>query len=377
MIKEKLISNKLFKMKSKMGKIAKIRMKKEKSYGASADVISEEVLVANDVKLDMSDFECQERKEDLIAKKIKKKKEAWQVSDNKAEGKNTISKDVSKGELRKKTVVTNLMSNGNHVKQEKTSLKSNGIVSNASKLKAKNIQVNAKKTKQKNGLLMHGKDVKSKLLDKRKKVTKAVEFAENEEEGGEESQPLLSRAMSGRKKRARKIFDPADHDLPARAIKKSRASTGEEEVQEEKEPKEEKECNEEKESKEKQKRGVKESKDVKESREVNDAKEVKVMKVPKEVKEVKKEFKKEIKKEVKKEEKKEEKKDDKKTEKKEEKKVEKKVEKKEEKKERTVLEEKVVKSLDEPVVVARACRQGSRRKVKTLVQQHTDQVRIV
>ena len=371
MIKEKLISNKLFKMKSKMGKIAKMRMKKEKSYGASVDVISEEVLVANDVKLDMSDFECQERKEDLIAKKIKKKKEAWQVSDNKAEGKNTISKDVSKGELRRKTVVTNLMSNGNHVKQEKTSLKGNGIVSNASKLKAKNIQVNAKKTKQKNGLLMHGKDVKSKLLDKRKKVTKAVEFAENEEEGEEESQPLLSRAMSGRKKRARKIFDPADHDLPARAIKKSRTSTGEEEVYEE--PKEEKECNEEKESKEKQKRGVKESKDVKESKEVNDAKEVKVMKVQKEVKEVKKEFKKEIKKEVKKEEKKEDKKEEKKAEKKEEKKVEKKVE----KKEKTVLEEKVGKSLDEPVVVARACRQGSRRKVKTLVQQHTDQVRIV
>merc|ERR1712226_24273 len=73
LIKEKLISNKLFKMKSKMSKIAKLRMKKEKGI-AAIEIKNEPSLVllgvtnespVVDGKIDMTDTECQERKEDL------------------------------------------------------------------------------------------------------------------------------------------------------------------------------------------------------------------------------------------------------------------------------------------------------------------------
>jgi len=104
LIKEKLISNKLMKMKSKMSKIAKIRMKKEKGLNATTTDLKGELSVmlsnisSNDekaappvveVKPDLTELEdFIAKKEDLIARKIKKKKEAWQVSDSKAELRN-------------------------------------------------------------------------------------------------------------------------------------------------------------------------------------------------------------------------------------------------------------------------------------------------
>ena len=106
MIKEKLISNKLMKMKSKMSKIAKLRMKREKGLNATTDlkgelsvvlsnISSEEKAVVPDVESKPDLTELEEfiaKKEDLIAIKIKKKKEAWQVSDSKTEVKNGVGK---------------------------------------------------------------------------------------------------------------------------------------------------------------------------------------------------------------------------------------------------------------------------------------------
>ena len=122
-------------MKSKMSKIAKIRMKREKSIGAPAGQkidptvmlpnISDDLKVTSDIKVDMTDIECHERKEDLIAKKIKKKKEAWHVSDNKVEGKSGVAKEAIKGEATKKESSKGDKSECSLVSKEKHGQKNN------------------------------------------------------------------------------------------------------------------------------------------------------------------------------------------------------------------------------------------------------------
>ena len=286
LIKEKLISNKLLKMKTKLSKVAKMRIKKEKCLNSDSEVKKEPTLImtnasdenttSTDEKSDMTDVECQERKEELIAKKIKKKKEAWQVSDNKAEGKNGLQKDASKNDI----------ANGDKsVTRQKSESKLNGGKFVTINQKVKKNPTLIKKLKQKNSGNIKSKSVnqnkavangKTKIIDKKKKASRmeVVVKEEEEEEEDEESPPPLSRAASGRKKRARKIFDPADHDLPGRLLKKSRSSTAEEETKEVKEIKEVKEVKEVKVVKEvKEAKESKESKEpVKETKETKDAK---------------------------------------------------------------------------------------------------------
>ena len=381
LIKEKLISNKLMKMKSKMSKIAKLRMKKEKGLNSGSNLKGElSVMLSNissdekvpivEVKPDMNDLEdFIAKKEDLIARKIKKKKEAWHVSDSKAEVRNGLAK----AELTKKDAANGDKELASREKKPETK---DDIVkpSQNSSARAKRIISNAKKIKQKNSIIRNKfrpvtreKSVLNGKLgapDKRRRnsrVTEAplkedekvkeeeeVEDEEAvEEEEDRDSPPLLSRSTSGRKKRARKIFDPADHEVPTRPVKKSRLS-GEDEVKEEiKESKEIKESRDLKESK-----GVKESKEVKQSKDVKQSKETKDIKPNKEIKQVKdvKETR--------------QSKDSKETRLN-----------RENKENKDVKESKVFKTPEPSPSESRGSRQGSRRKVKTLVEPPTDQVK--
>ena len=158
LIKEKLISNKLMKMKSKMSKIAKLRMKKEKGLNSGSNLKGElSVMLSNissdekmvEVKPDMTDLEdFIAKKEDLIARKIKKKKEAWHVSDSKAEVRNGLAK----AELTKKDAANGDKELASREKKPETK---DDIVkpSQNSSARAKRIISNAKKIKQKNSII--------------------------------------------------------------------------------------------------------------------------------------------------------------------------------------------------------------------------------
>ena len=397
LIKEKLISNKLMKMKSKMSKIAKIRMKKEKGLNATCTDLKGElsVMLSNissenekvappviEVKPDMTELEdFIAKKEDLIARKIKKKKEAWQVSDSKAEVRN----GAAKAELNKKdTAITGEKDIAS--KEKKVETKDNIVKPSQqnSTVRAKRIISNAKKIKQKNSIIRskfrpvtREKSVlngKLRAPDKRRKNSRTREAApvkeeknENvkveedevldeeavEEEEDQDSPPLLSRSMSGRKKRARKIFDPADHEMPTRPVKKSRLS-GEDEIKEE--IKEVKDIKESKDLKElKGAKEIKEVKQSKESKDVKQSKETKDMKPSKEIKEMK---------EIKEVRDTRQSKDSKETRLS-----------RENKENKEVKEPNVFKTPEPSPSETRGSRQGSRRKVKTLVEPTTDQVR--
>lgn len=251
LIKEKLISNKLMKMKSKMSKIAKLRMKREKGLNATTDLKGELSVVLSNIsseekavvpvveaKPDLTELEdFIAKKEDLIARKIKKKKEAWQVSDSKTEVKN----GVGKAESNKKETANGDKEIASGEKKPETK-ETKEKPSQISTVRAKRIISNAKKIKQKNSIIRNKfrpvtreKSIlngKLRAPDKRRKNSRTTEAPDDEkneeEEVGEEeaveeeedSPPLLCRSTSGRKKRARKIFDPADHELPARLVKK-------------------------------------------------------------------------------------------------------------------------------------------------------------
>ena len=380
LIKEKLISNKLMKMKSKMSRIAKMRMKKERGVNATSEVKGElSVIISNavdqegaEVKEDLADSEeLIAKKEDLIAKKIKKKKEAWQVSDSKTEVRNGVSKsDPSK----------NATANGEITHQEKKlETKDHKVRPSLNKTaRAKRIISNAKRIAQKNDLMKSKfrpvtreksqSNGRLRAPDKKGKNSQVsqqspVEDVEDEdvddgvvEEEETDSPPLLSRSTSQRKKRARKIFDPADHDLPARPVKKSRLS-GEEEVKEE--------LNQTKENKEvkeglkelKELKGSKDGKDLKQSREGRDPKQSKEnfdVKPSKEIKEIK------LIKEAK---------DTKQSKDTRETRFS-----KENKENKETKDTNVFKTPSPSPIEGRGSRQGSRRKVKTLVEPPTDQV---
>ena len=380
LIKEKLISNKLMKMKSKMSRIAKMRMKKERGVNATSEVKGElSVIISNavdeqaaEVKEDLADSEeLIAKKEDLIAKKIKKKKEAWQVSDSKTEVRNGVSKsDPNK----------NATANGEITHQEKKlETKDHKVRPSLNKTaRAKRIISNAKRIAQKNDLMKSKfrpvtreksqSNGRLRAPDKKGKNSQVsqqspVEDVEDEdvddgvvEEEETDSPPFLSRSTSQRKKRARKIFDPADHDLPTRPVKKSRLS-GEDEVKEE--------LNQTKENKEvkeglkelKELKGSKDGKDLKQSREGRDpkhskenidvkpSKEIKEIKPIKEVKDTKQS------------------KDTRETR-----------FSKENKENKETKDTNVFKTPSPSPIEGRGSRQGSRRKVKTLVEPPTDQV---
>ena len=383
LIKEKLISNKLMKMKSKMSRIAKMRMKKERGVNATSEVKGElSVIISNavdeqaaEVKEDLADSEeLIAKKEDLIAKKIKKKKEAWQVSDSKTEVRNGVSKsDPSK----------NATANGEITHQEKKletkdhkvrpplnkTARAKRIISNAKRIAQKNDLMKSKfrpvtrEKSQSNGRLRapDKKGKNSQVSQQSPVEEKDVDEDEDVDDGVVEeeetdSPPLLSRSTSQRKKRARKIFDPADHDLPTRPVKKSRLS-GEDEVKEE--------LNQTKENKEvkeglkelKELKGSKDGKDLKQSREGRDPKQSKEnidVKPSKEIKEIKP-----IK----------EAKDTKQSKDTRETRFS-----KENKENKETKDTNVFKTPSPSPIEGRGSRQGSRRKVKTLVEPPTDQV---
>ena len=383
LIKEKLISNKLMKMKSKMSRIAKMRMKKERGVNATSEVKGElSVIISNavdeeaaEVKEDLADSEeLIAKKEDLIAKKIKKKKEAWQVSDSKTEVRNGVSKsDPNK----------NATANGEITHQEKKletkdhkvrpplnkTARAKRIISNAKRIAQKNDLMKSKfrpvtrEKSQSNGRLRapDKKGKNSQVSQQSPVEEKDVDEDEDVDDGVVEeeetdSPPLLSRSTSQRKKRARKIFDPADHDLPARPVKKSRLS-GEDEVKEE--------LNQTKENKEvkeglkelKELKGSKDGKDLKQSREGRDPKQSKEsfdVKPSKEIKEIKP-----IK----------EAKDTKQSKDTRETRFS-----KENKENKETKDTNVFKTPSPSPIEGRGSRQGSRRKVKTLVEPPTDQV---
>ena len=385
LIKEKLISNKLMKMKSKMSRIAKMRMKKERGVNATSEVKGElSVIISNavdeeaaEVKEDLADSEeLIAKKEDLIAKKIKKKKEAWQVSDSKTEVRNGVSKsDPNK----------NATANGEITHQEKKletkdhkvrpslnkTARAKRIISNAKRIAQKNDLMKSKfrpvtrEKSQSNGRLRAPDKIKkgknSQVSQQSPVEEKDVDEDEDVDDGVVEeeetdSPPLLSRSTSQRKKRARKIFDPADHDLPTRPVKKSRLS-GEDEVKEE--------LNQTKENKEvkeglkelKELKGSKDGKDLKQSREGRDPKQskenidVKPSKETKEIKPIK------------------EAKDTKQSKDTRETRFS-----KENKENKETKDTNVFKTPSPSPIEGRGSRQGSRRKVKTLVEPPTDQV---
>eukprot|EP00092_Neocalanus_flemingeri_P040939 GFUD01044577.1.p1 GENE.GFUD01044577.1~~GFUD01044577.1.p1 ORF type:complete len:952 (+),score=235.97 GFUD01044577.1:97-2952(+) len=312
LIKEKLISNKLFKMKSKM-KTAKIKLKKDKAISSmirkeikpletGIDAIQEKQINLNKIKESIDQVsensdkipDINERKEEPVARKLKKKKETWQVSDNKE--KHDLHAEKEKP-LRKNVFTENILHNAENpkgsisaknqdVKNDKrapkeekvngtlneteTKVKSKvelkkGTVSKKSqivkkekspgtKLKrvgshkgnTKKIRTSCKKENERN----NSRNLKDAEKEKPKEKARSIEKESMQEiddiidkTDDEKSNPMPdlipSRAASGRKKRARKIFDPADHDLPARVIKKCRVSSPppftEEKVKEEKE----------------------------------------------------------------------------------------------------------------------------------------------
>jgi len=317
LIKEKLISNKLFKMKSKM-KNTKTKFKKEKTINSiirkeikpletGIDAIQEKQIHLNKIKESIDQFSessdkisdaspC-DKKEEPVARKFKKKKETWQVSDNKekhdanAEKDKPLRKNVftEKSQIKDETpkpsisnkkeestknvskTLKEVKTNGNSKKGTKTKSKAElkkTIVSKSKKSKnkialkeekssgskirrkfpkeiVKNVKHKTRRDRKISETLKDSEKEKPKEKEKSKEIE--IESLEEEDEildrtDDEKSNPMPdlipSRAASGRKKRARKIFDPADHDLPARVIKKCRVSSPtpetEEKVKEEK-----------------------------------------------------------------------------------------------------------------------------------------------
>jgi len=317
LIKEKLISNKLFKMKSKM-KTTKTKLKKEKTINSiirkeikpletGIDAIQEKQLNLNKIKESIDqvaeksdkilDASPCDKKEEPVARKLKKKKETWQVSDNKEKHDSLTEKDKSlrknvftekpqhKEEIPKPCIShkkedtkngsktsKDVKTNGNSktgtkmktkmelkkVSVSKSKQSKNKIVGKEDKLSGsklrrkfpresfKNAKPKSKKARKRSENQKDSEKEKSKETDKSKEIEQ--EITEDDDDAldktdDEKSNPMPdlipSRAASGRKKRARKIFDPADHDLPARVIKKCRVSSPtpdtEEKVKEEKE----------------------------------------------------------------------------------------------------------------------------------------------
>jgi len=185
LIKEKLISNKLFKMKNKM-KATKIRARKEKNLiningphqKSCAQRLVDSCSAENVVSSvpDLSDsFEEDQRSDDLtMSKKMKRKKETWQ----------TEQPEPRRG---RKNIF---------IEKKRTSI-SNGISS----------QTGTKRKRRRNDESVKSSD-------------KASDMADDEDPNSE-----FFPSRSGRKKRARKIFDPADHVPAARSCKKSRGGS--------------------------------------------------------------------------------------------------------------------------------------------------------
>merc|ERR1711915_944283 len=238
-----------------------------------------------------------------MGRKVKKKKETWQVSDNKEKYESSVEKekpsrrnvfteksqptpentksaispktdDGRKQDMKKEDVRTSKLSKDEKVNRiSKTSLRvksrvdlKKGIISKKLRSKfikdgkvassssrktslketSKQVLIGAKKSKSIKDVTKERKE-KEKLREKENNKYAESENSHELEDildrtDDEKSNPMPdlipSRAASGRKKRARKIFDPADHDLPARVIKKCRVSsptpTMEEKVKEEK-----------------------------------------------------------------------------------------------------------------------------------------------
>jgi len=218
LIKEKLISNKLLKMKSKM-KTAKIRLKKDKNINSliknelrpletGIDALQEKQSNLNKIKQSIDEVsESNEinSKEDLLAKKLKKKKEAWQISDGK-------DKPDSENEkiLRKNVFVEKFDENGDCLTDD-SSLNEHG---NKRRTRMKGLS-RKRFCRQEKGFVGRVKrmtnQVKSSLGDRPGRLQykgKLKRSADSLESGGEEE--TTGRSASRRKKRARKIFDPAD-----------------------------------------------------------------------------------------------------------------------------------------------------------------------
>jgi len=302
LIKEKLISNKLFKMKSKM-KTAKTKFKKEKSISSiirkeikpletGIDAIQEKQINLTKIKesidqvaesSDKPDTSGCDKKDEPVARKFKKKKETWQVLDNKEKhdlhmekekplrknvftekfqhnqetSKSSISPKKEEIKNESKTSKDDDKTNGNSktgIKMKSRMELKKGSVSktkkrrdrtvkeeksSGSKIKRRTPTENIKNIKSRSKKVNRGSENQK---DSEKEKPKENEMSkENEIESiediddtldrtdDEKSNPMPdlipSRAASGRKKRARKIFDPADHDLPARVIKKCRVSS--------------------------------------------------------------------------------------------------------------------------------------------------------
>lgn len=312
LIKEKLISNKLFKMRSKM-KLTKIKIKKEKPIDKDETQVSkliklenndlkfsniinvkeerlnvkEERLIVKEERLSEEESKPTGPKEDTNAKKAKKKKEAWHVSDIK-------DKSESSADSKEKVVNGIVQMDQNHkpflIKEaianetikDKTNKKSKTPISKQSQktLRLNNSQITSeeneengnqnhtdskieedinfkvkdspkvKKTKKKDPEELYPKELTEKPMAKKetkqpvnkkeikeavikkeikepliKKEVEETVIKKEVEEVNQMPDVIPARASSGRKKRARKIFDPADHDLPARVIKKCRVST--------------------------------------------------------------------------------------------------------------------------------------------------------
>lgn len=318
LIKEKLISNKLFKIKSKM-KTAKTKVKRDRTISSiikneikpletGIDAIQEKQMNLNKIKESIDqvaessdkipDASACDKKDEPVARKFKKKKETWQVSDNKEKHevhtekekplrKNLFTEKSQHNEENPKCSISHKNDETKNDSKASKDNKANGVAKAGITVKSKTEfkkRIVSKSKKAQNKIVKEGKSEGSKLKrespkegikklksrckkeiknfenkkdsekekpkEKEKEDANEKEFESIEDQDDilertddEKSNPMPdlipSRAASGRKKRARKIFDPADHDLPARVIKKCRVSSPppfiEEKVKEEKE----------------------------------------------------------------------------------------------------------------------------------------------
>merc|ERR1719510_872761 len=172
-------------MKNKM-KATKMRIRKEKNFAhlngiEQKDFADSQEFVAGSM-LDLSD-EDQRSDDQSTGKKMKRKKESWQI-------------DQPESRRGRKNIF---------IEKKRTSI-SNGISS----------QTETKRKRKRNEESFQSGERLDESMDK------SSDIADDEDPN---SEFLPSR--SGRKKRARKIFDPADHIPAARNCKKSRGGSPE------------------------------------------------------------------------------------------------------------------------------------------------------
>jgi len=248
LIKEKLITSNLLKMKSKM-KSSRGKNKKENSSPPAATIqvlpVVEQKKATPTLDANTTVTLQQTKKTVLVPVKPKIKKETWQVSITVKEAKPRmlVSAEPTKvetqtqGSLGLHKQINDEIKMGDHV-EPRGDLKAQVKEEVEEELKDvenewKESAEEEEEIKEEEEICDGGdlsleemKDTKSKRCARKRRNYTDESDEEEDATGQTASQPeLATRTSSGRKKRARKIFDPADHDVPSRIIKKCRTNS--------------------------------------------------------------------------------------------------------------------------------------------------------